>query len=109
MVWTSDDSSRGGAEARIAALEAAVADLQRRLDVLEPGRGGATSSSPYGSVQPEVSDAVDPWSVPPWPEIVQLILADRKIVAIKVYRAHFGVGLKEAKDAVEEAERRVRG
>ena len=110
MVWTPDDSDRSETATRIAALEATVADLQRRLTALESATLGAgTSPSPYGAVQPAAGDAVDPWSVPPWPEIVGLIVKDRKIEAIKVYRGHFGVGLKEAKDAVEEAERRVRG
>src|SRR5262245_55920557 len=34
-------------------------------------------------------------------EMMRLIQADRKIEAIKIYREIFGVGLKEAKDAVE--------
>jgi ribosomal protein L7/L12 len=107
MTWTTDDRPTPDTDSRIAALEATVADLRRRLEALESGRSVAVS--PYGSVQPEVSDAVDPWSVPPWPEIVQLILGGKKIQAIKVYRENFSVGLKEAKDAVEEVERRVRG
>lgn len=105
MVWTSDSGSQSS-DSRIAALEAAVADLQRRVATLE---AAGSSTSTYGSVQTEVNDAVDPWSVPPWPEIVQLLLNGKKIQAIKVYREHFGAGLKEAKDAVEEAERRIRG
>lgn len=38
-------------------------------------------------------------------EIRRLILAGKKIEAIKVFRETFGVGLKEAKDAVEALER----
>lgn len=38
-------------------------------------------------------------------EIKQLLAQDKKIEAIKKYRAHFGGGLKEAKDAVEAIER----
>lgn len=34
-------------------------------------------------------------------EIDQLLAANQKITAIKVYREHTGVGLKEAKDAVD--------
>jgi len=37
-------------------------------------------------------------------EVVQLMRAGKKIEAIKVYRQIFGVGLKEAKDAVEAME-----
>lgn len=110
MVWTSDNSSQSEAATRIATLEATVADLQRRLAALESSaHGAAASSSPYGAAEPAVNDAVDPWSVAPWPEIVHLLMEGKKINAIKVYREYFSVGLKEAKDAVEEVERRVRG
>lgn len=37
----------------------------------------------------------------PYPDVVDEIRAGNLIVAIKNYRAHTGVGLKEAKDAVE--------
>ena len=38
-------------------------------------------------------------------EVAQLLRAGNKIAAIKLYRETFGVGLKEAKDAVENIER----
>lgn len=38
------------------------------------------------------------------PEFEQALLAGKKIQAIKIYRQATGVGLKEAKDAVEEIE-----
>lgn len=38
------------------------------------------------------------------PEVLQLIRAGKKIEAIKVYREAMGVGLKEAKEAVERIE-----
>jgi hypothetical protein len=41
-------------------------------------------------------------------EIQDSILAGRMIEAIKLYRQHSGLGLKEAKDAVEEMERKLR-
>ncbi len=41
-------------------------------------------------------------------EIREEIFAGRLITAIKLYRQHTGVGLKEAKDAVEEMERKLR-
>lgn len=99
MTWNVDDTD--SADIRIARLEAAVAELQRRVAELEAGSGAQQSG--------QVSDAgQDPWSVPPWPEVVRLLNADRKIEAIKVYREHTGVGLKEAKDVVEEVDRRMR-
>lgn len=102
MTWTTGESPT--TEARLAALETAVATLQQRVAALEAAGSTAASDAPYGSVQ----DATDPWSVPPWPEIVALLGQRRKIEAIKAYREHFGVGLKEAKDSVEEVERRLR-
>ena len=40
-------------------------------------------------------------------EVLNAILANRKIEAIKLYREYSGVGLKEAKDAVEELEKKL--
>jgi|SRR5580765_5015257 hypothetical protein len=41
-------------------------------------------------------------------EIREEIFAGRKITAIKLYRQYSGLGLAEAKDAVEEMERKLR-
>jgi ribosomal protein L7/L12 len=41
------------------------------------------------------------------PDIEMLLRQGKKIEAIKVYREQTGVGLKDAKDAVEEMERRL--
>ncbi len=41
------------------------------------------------------------------PALVKLLRAGEKIQAIKLYRERTGVGLKEAKDAVEELQRRI--
>ena len=41
-------------------------------------------------------------------EVRRLIQLGQKIPAIKLVREHTGLGLKEAKDAVEELERRMR-
>ena len=41
-------------------------------------------------------------------EVLQYLRENRKINAIKVYREIYGVGLREAKDAVEEIERQMR-
>lgn len=42
-------------------------------------------------------------------EIVELIKRGNMIEAIKLYREQTGLGLKEAKDAVDELHRRLRG
>jgi|ERR1043166_4876342 translation elongation factor EF-Ts len=41
-------------------------------------------------------------------EVVNAILAGQKIEAIKLYREYSGLGLKDAKDAVEEIEKKLR-
>lgn len=105
MTWNPGDAVESPDTARIAALETAVADLQRRVAALESS-AATTAQSPYGSVAP-ADAAQDPWSVPPWPEVVELLRGRRKIEAIKVYREHFGGGLAQAKDAIEEVERRL--
>lgn len=97
MSWNEQD--QGNDTNRVAALEAAVAQLTRRVDALE-GRATAAAAP--------VADAVDPWSLPPWPQVLELLQRRKKIVAIKVYREHTGVGLLEAKEAIEEVERRLR-
>jgi hypothetical protein len=48
----------------------------------------------------------DPYASVPL-DIVQALREGRKIEAIKLYRQSSGVGLKEAKDFVEEVERRA--
>ncbi|SHM63764.1 ribosomal protein L7/L12 [Cryptosporangium aurantiacum] len=40
-----------------------------------------------------------------YPEVVALLDKDQKVAAIKVYREQTGVGLREAKNAVEQIER----
>jgi ribosomal protein L7/L12 len=52
---------------------------------------------------------LDLGSDPITPEIAEAIRSGRKIEAIKLYREAHGVGLKEAKDAVDAYEAAVRG
>jgi ribosomal protein L7/L12 len=47
---------------------------------------------------------------PPEPQAIrEALMSGNKILAIKLYREHYGVGLKEAKDAVDAMEGRYRG
>ena len=80
--------------ARVAKLEVAVASLQAQSP-----SGGV----PYGSAQAPLAagTAAPPGDVAWTGEIRALLAQDKKIHAIKVYREHTGLGLKEAKDAVE--------
>lgn len=43
------------------------------------------------------------------PAIREAMMAGNKILAIKLYREQYGVGLKEAKDAVDAMEGQYRG
>jgi ribosomal protein L7/L12 len=69
---------------------ASVARLEAKVDLLLKQAG--ITYDPYKGVSREITDAVQ---------------RGRKIEAIKIYRASTGVGLKEAKDFVEELQRRA--
>lgn len=86
---------------RVTKLEAAVASLQAQL-AAGAGGGGAVGGIPYGAPAPVVPSAGALPSDAAWlGEVRALKESDHLINAIKVYRQHTGVGLKEAKDAVE--------
>jgi ribosomal protein L7/L12 len=72
--------------------------LEQRLDRLESGAGG-TNPSPRPAASPSIAA--------PLSEIEAVLLQGKKILAVKIYRDQTGVGLKEAKDAVDEMERRL--
>ena len=74
---------------RLRELEAQVAYLYRHLG-LDPA-----------DAVPTASGGLDP-------EVVELINSGKKIQAIKVHRERTGLGLAEAKDAVEAFERLYR-
>jgi ribosomal protein L7/L12 len=77
---------------RIAELERKVSELYKRLGQAEPGFGAGPV---FASDQPaSVSASEDP-------RVLQLLESGNKIGAIKLYRELTGVGLAEAKDAVE--------
>ena len=93
-------------KARIAKLESAVASLQSQVVALSAaGAAGAAGGTavdgiPYGTPQPSLGAL--PAEGGPWlAEVRALAANDQKIQAIKLYRERTGVGLKEAKDAVE--------
>jgi len=77
---------------RLAELERRVLRLEQQLELLN-GR--------LGFENPRYRTSSDP-------EIEQLLRQGNKIEAIKVYRQKTGVGLKEAKDVIDELERRIR-
>jgi ribosomal protein L7/L12 len=82
---------------RLAQLEAKVAELERRVGASD---ADATSAAQEASGFTFASDAraADPTSDP---RIAELVASGNKIEAIKLYRELTGVGLAEAKSAVE--------
>jgi len=78
-----------GLKDRVTKLEAAVAQLQLQLANVGP------AGSVAGSVATPVAGT--DWMS----EVRALVAQDNKIQAIKLYRENTGLGLKEAKDAVE--------
>jgi ribosomal protein L7/L12 len=75
---------------RIAELERKVSELYKRLAQAEPGFGATFASDAPASV----SAAADP-------RLAELVQSGNKIGAIKLYRELTGVGLAEAKDAID--------
>ena len=78
---------------RIAILESKVAELYDRLGQAEPASGFG------GGFGGELDHAATHASEDP--RVIELLQAGQLIQAIKLYRELTGVGLKEAKDAVE--------
>lgn len=82
--------SSDGDRSRIAELEQRVARLEAQLAQLTATPGGAVAAA-------VATTATEEWMG----EVRALRSAGKTIHAIKVYRERTGVGLKEAKDAVE--------
>jgi ribosomal protein L7/L12 len=80
--------------ARLTTLEIRIADLERKLDFVMQRLNLEYHADPLAAVHGEVTE---------W------LRKGNKLEAIKAYREATGQGLKEAKDAVEEMERRMRG
>ena len=62
---------------------------------------------PFGEPDAHLPDGFDRLSEDELAEVTSLILGKRKIEAIKLVRLASGLGLKEAKEAVEDYERRL--
>jgi ribosomal protein L7/L12 len=73
-----------GQERRATAIR--LAAIERKLDLI---------MKHHGIIEPRTEE----------PDVVQELMQGRKIQAIKIYRERTGVGLAEAKDAVEKIAR----
>lgn len=94
-----DDVDLREVKDRLARLESAVASLQSQVATLTTG--AAVGGAPVGAPVPYAA-VPDPAGAAPWlAEVRQLKESGKLINAIKLYREKTGVGLKEAKDAVE--------
>jgi ribosomal protein L7/L12 len=80
--------------AELAALRIRVADLERKLDYVMRRLNVPDPDTPQASVLAEAE---------------QWLRQGKKIEAVKAYRERTGVGLKEAKDVVDDLERRLSG
>lgn len=76
------------------ATGAGLAEAKQAVELIEAGK-----PPPSGAVPTPSADAMQ--------EVSALLMAGKKIEAIKVYRAAAGVDLKDAKDAVDALEARV--
>ena len=86
---------------RITRLEAAVASLQGQVATLTSGAVAAGGPVPYAGNPSTVTDGALPAGGEWLAEVRRLKESGRLIDAIKLYRENTGLGLKEAKDAVE--------
>ncbi len=86
---------------RLARLESAVASLQGQVATLTTGAVAAGGSVPYAGNPAAGSAGALPADGVWLQEVRQLKESGNLIQAIKVYREHTGLGLKESKDAVE--------
>ncbi|GAA5124098.1 hypothetical protein GCM10023339_45100 [Alloalcanivorax gelatiniphagus] len=78
-----------------------IAELERRVARLEAQLAHLTSGLTSGLTSDPAAAAALP-GTEPWMAEVQALRRDGKLIhAIKLYRERTGVGLKEAKDAVE--------
>lgn len=81
---------------RVKVLEREVAELRSRLDAVTRSGASAPSTASPWPVLPSSDSRGEVSS-----EVLDHLRAGRKINAIKAYREQYGVGLKEAKDAVD--------
>jgi hypothetical protein len=83
----------------LAVIGARITEVQRRIGVL------FRIEAKLDLLLKQANIRFDPYADLPH-EIAEAVRAGQKIKAIKLYRQNTGVGLKEAKDFIEEIQRR---
>jgi large subunit ribosomal protein L7/L12 len=96
-----DDVDLREVQERLARVESALASLQQQVASLTTGAIAAGGSVPYAGNPNTTSDGALPAGGEWLAEVRALKESGKVINAIKLYRQRTGVGLKEAKDAVE--------
>ena len=97
-----DQVDLGHVNDRLAKLEAALASLQAQVAALTTGAVAAGAPNPLAGSDPGAVPYGNNVAGGPWLEEVRRLKNDGKLInAIKLYREHTGLGLKESKDAVE--------
>jgi large subunit ribosomal protein L7/L12 len=87
---------------RLDRLESALASLQAQVAALTTGAVAGAPNPLAGTDPGDVPYGTNPGASGPWLDEVRALKAEGNLIqAIKVYREHTGLGLKEAKDAVE--------
>ena len=87
---------------RLQRLESALASLQAQVAALSSGAVAAAPVNALAGAEPGTVPYGDNVAGGPWLEEVRSLKSGGNLIqAIKVYREHTGVGLKEAKDTVE--------
>ncbi len=96
-----DQVDLGAINDRLARLESAVASLQGQIATLTTGAAAAGGAVPYAG-NPSDASAGTLSADGAWLQEVRQLKEDGHLIeAIKAYRVHTNVGLKEAKDIVE--------
>lgn len=97
-----DQVDLGAINDRLARLESALASLQAQVAALTTGAVAAGAPNPLAGADPGAVPYGNNVAGGPWLDEVRRLKDNGKLInAIKLYREHTGLGLKESKDAVE--------
>jgi ribosomal protein L7/L12 len=100
---TGSDADRiNNLEMRVGQLEAALTQLHQQVSASFPPYGPPQPVAPAAPMSPSLGVNAPAGVATDWMnEVRSLKMSGQEIQAIKLYRQNTGVGLREAKDAVE--------